>query len=107
MIYLDNAATTYPKPPTVSEAVLRHLSEGGGNPGRGAHALSLKAAEVVYQCREALSDLFGLGAPERVVFTENTTYALNMLLKGVLKKGDHVLISELEHNAVVRPLYRL
>ncbi|MBQ9132695.1 MAG: aminotransferase class V-fold PLP-dependent enzyme, partial [Clostridia bacterium] len=72
-----------------------------------AHQLSLQAAEVVYQCREALSALLGLDAPEGIVFTQNTTYALNMLLKGFLREGDHVLISELEHNAVRRPLGRL
>lgn len=107
MIYLDNAATTFPKPQTVADAVRRHIEICGGNPGRGAHQLSLKAAEVVYQCREALSDLLELDAPEGIVFTQNTTYALNMLLKGFFQKGDHVLISELEHNAVLRPLHRL
>jgi len=107
VIYLDNAATTYPKPPAVIEAVRRHVAEYGGNPGRGAHRLSLRAAEAVYACRESLSALLGLHAPEGIVFTENTTYALNMLLKGFLKESDHVLISELEHNAVYRPLWRL
>ncbi|MBQ8340675.1 MAG: aminotransferase class V-fold PLP-dependent enzyme, partial [Clostridia bacterium] len=82
MIYLDNAATTFPKPPAVVQAVCRHIEKYGGNPGRGAHQLSLQAAEVVYQCREALSALLGLDAPEGIVFTQNTTYALNMLLKG-------------------------
>lgn len=107
MIYLDNAATTFPKPQAVIEAVRRHIEKYGGNPGRGAHRLSLEAAEVVYQCREALSNLLALNAPEGIVFTQNTTYALNMLLKGFLKKGDHVLISALEHNAVLRPLHHL
>ncbi|MBP3397052.1 MAG: aminotransferase class V-fold PLP-dependent enzyme [Clostridia bacterium] len=82
MIYLDNAATTFPKPQAVADAVRRHIEVCGGNPGRGAHQLSLRAAEVVYQCREVLSDLLGLDAPEGIVFTQNTTYALNMLLKG-------------------------
>ena len=107
MIYLDNAATSFPKPPRVCQEVQRCLTEYGGNPGRGAHALSLAAAERVYACREALSDFLGLGAPERVIFTHNTTDALNVALKGFLAPGAHVLVSELEHNAVRRPLCRL
>ncbi len=107
MIYLDNAATTFPKPPGVAETVLSVIRERGGNPGRGAHRLSLSASELIYTCRERLADFFGLEAPEGIVFTENTTYALNMLLKGSLDIGDHVLISELEHNAIRRPLLAL
>lgn len=107
MIYLDNAATTFPKPRRVTDEVNRCLCEYCGNPGRGAHSLALKAAEQIYNCREAVSDFLGVGAPERVIFTQNTTYALNFALKGLLKDGDHVLISELEHNAVRRPIGRL
>ena len=107
MIYLDNAATTFPKPRSVCEEVGRAISEYGGNPGRGAHALSLAAAEKIYSCREALAEFFGLDAPERVVFTLNTTYALNLAIKGLLGPGEHALISELEHNAVCRPLAAL
>ncbi len=107
MIYLDNAATTFPKPRRVLEAVLECLARYCGNPGRGAHPLSLVCAEKVYDCRTALSSLFGVGAPERVLFTSNTTHALNLAIKGLFGAGDHVLISELEHNAVRRPLCRL
>lgn len=107
MIYLDNAATTFPKPRKVTEAVSDCLARYCGNPGRGAHALSLASAEKIYDCRAALSSLFGVGSPERVLFTHNTTHALNLAIKGLCHPGDHVLISELEHNAVRRPLCRL
>ena len=107
MIYLDNAATSFPKPHRVIREVRRCLTTYCGNPGRGAHALALASAERIYACREALADFLGLGAPERILFTYNTTHALNLVLKGFLKRGDHVLISELEHNAVRRPLCRL
>ncbi|MBO5326635.1 MAG: aminotransferase class V-fold PLP-dependent enzyme [Clostridia bacterium] len=107
MIYLDNAATTFPKPRRVSAEVLRCLTEYCGNPGRGSHHLALAAAEQIYSCREALSTFLGVGAPERILFTQNTTYALNLAIKGFLQEGDHVLISELEHNAVRRPICRL
>ena len=107
MIYLDNAATTFPKPREVVEAVQRCIEKCGGNPGRGVHPLALAAADLVYSCRETLCDFFGAPAPERVLFTQNTTYALNLALKGLLRQGDHVLISELEHNATRRPLCRL
>lgn len=107
MIYFDNAATTFPKPPVTIQAALSCIREYGGNPGRGAHRLALAASDIIYSCREALSSFLGVGAPERVIFTQNTTYALNMAIKGVLKSGDHVLISELEHNAVLRPVFAL
>ncbi len=107
MIYLDNAATTFPKPHRVYKEVEQCLKHDCGNPGRGAHTLALAAAERIYACRESLADFLGLNAPERIVFTHNTTHALNLALKGFLQQGDHVLISELEHNAVRRPLCRL
>ena len=107
MIYLDNAATTFPKPVKVIEAVNECLTRYCGNPGRGAHPLSLACAEKIYDCRTALADFLGLGAPERILFTHNTTHALNLAIKGLFRPGDHVLISELEHNAVRRPLCAL
>lgn len=107
MIYLDNAATTFPKPRRVVQAVYRCIDEYCGNPGRGSHALAMAAAEQIYTCREALCELLGAPSPERILFTQNTTYALNLAIKGLLKAGDHVLISELEHNAVRRPVCRL
>lgn len=107
LIYLDNAATSYPKPREVTDAVAELMLHGGGNAGRGAHKLAMKAAESVFECRSRLATLFDAENEERVCFTLNTTYALNTCIKGFLKKGDHVLISDLEHNAVWRPIYKL
>ncbi len=106
MIYLDNAATTYPKPRAVQTAVLSSLQRGA-NPGRSGHRLSLAAAEEVYRCRAAAADFFHCDCPECVAFTLNCTYAINMVLKGLVKKGDHVVCTNLEHNAVMRPLHAL
>ncbi|MBE6632708.1 MAG: aminotransferase class V-fold PLP-dependent enzyme [Ruminococcaceae bacterium] len=107
MIYLDNAATSFPKPAAVTEAVLHCLRREGGNPGRGGHRLSMLAAERLYECREEIAALFGSRHPENVIFTPNATAAINLALKGLLRQGDHVLISDLEHNAVWRPICRL
>ena len=107
MIYLDNAATSFPKSPRAIDEATACMRSWCGNPGRGAHHLSRLASEKIYACRELLSDFLRLHAPERIVFTASTTLALNMALKGMLKKGDHVLCSELEHNAVLRPLHAL
>lgn len=101
--YLDNGATTYPKPESVYEAAARAMRECGGNPGRGVHPLALASLEAVYATREAVAALFG-GAPERVVFTVNATEALNLAIKGLVKPGGHILISEMEHNSVRRPV---
>ena len=106
-IYLDNAATSYPKPPRVISAVGDCMKYRGGNPGRGAHRLSLEAAGEIYTCREVAARMFGT-EPERVIFTLNTTHALNLAIKGLLgRDGGHILCSDLEHNAVYRPLYKL
>lgn len=107
MIYLDNAATSFPKPRRVAEEQLRCMQIYGGNPGRGSHALALAAAEKIYECREELASFFACPNPENVVFTMNTTMALNTVIKGLLRRGDHVLISDMEHNAVFRPIYKL
>ncbi len=107
MIYLDNAATGFPKPESVINEVTHCIRDYCGNPGRGSHALALASAEKIYECREALSDFVGLGRPEGVVFTENATHAINLLIKGLLKHGDHVILSDMEHNSVYRPVYRL
>ncbi|MBR1483131.1 MAG: aminotransferase class V-fold PLP-dependent enzyme [Ruminococcus sp.] len=104
MIYFDNGATTYPKPPAVVRAVCSAVTRLGANPGRSGHRMSLRAAETLFSCRQEVAALFGLQEPERVVFTQNCTAALNTVIHGVLKQGDHVVISSLEHNAVVRPL---
>lgn len=107
MIYLDNAATTCPKPRSVIAEMHRAMVRCCANPGRAGHPLALRAAQTVYKTREALSDLFGLGAPEHVIFTQNCTMALNMAIKGLSKPGGHFVCSDLEHNAVARPLEAL
>ena len=103
MIYLDNAATTGKKPLNVIGAVNTALRELSSNPGRGGHDLSVKAAEAVYKTRRQIADMFGASGEDRVIFTPSCTAALNFALKGVLKKGDGLIISSLEHNAVLRP----
>lgn len=107
MIYLDNAATSFPKPAAVIREQLRCMQRYCGNPGRGSHTIALQAAEKVYECREELASLFGASHPEDLAFTMNATMALNTVIKGLLKRGDHVLISDMEHNAVLRPLHKL
>ena len=106
MIYFDNAATSFPKPASVVNASACAMRFFGANPGRGGHALSAKAGEAVFECREKLADMFSCNV-ERTVFTLNCTHSLNTAIKGVLKKGDHVIISALEHNSVLRPLEKL
>lgn len=107
MRYLDNAATTFPKPPQVVFAANHCLKNYSANPGRAGHSLSLKAAEVVYNSRKKCAAFFGCKNVENVVFTLNCTTALNIVLKGVLDRGDHVVCSCFEHNAVIRPLNAL
>ena len=103
MIYLDNSATTFPKPPQVSMAMSRAMAKFGANPGRSGHAMSIAAAEEIFKCREAAASFFHADGPECVVFTLNCTQAINMVLKGYVKPGDHIVTSCLEHNAVSRP----
>lgn len=107
MTYFDNAATTFPKPSPVYTEVEKCIRSYCGNPGRGSHALSRAAAEKIFECREEAASFFGLDAPENIVFTLNTTTALNMAIKGLLRRGDHILISDMEHNSVWRPIHRL
>ncbi len=107
MIYFDNAATTGQKPPEVINAVNRAMREYSVNPGRGGYELSVRCSEKIYECRQKISEFFGANAPERVIFTQNCTSALNMVIKGICRSGDHVVASSLEHNAVARPLYKL
>lgn len=102
MIYLDNAATTFPKPDCVINAVSGFMRNYGGNPGRGGHMLSQLASEKVYECREELASLIGSDSAERIIFTKNTTEAINIAIKGILKAGDEVIISSMEHNSVLR-----
>ena len=105
--YLDNAATTFPKPQSVYDEVNRCITSYCGNSGRSSHSLSLAASEKIYECRTLLGEFFGVSDVERMAFTLNSTYAINTVVKGALKKGDHVLISDLEHNAVLRPINKL
>ncbi|MCI2205538.1 MAG: aminotransferase class V-fold PLP-dependent enzyme, partial [Oscillospiraceae bacterium] len=107
MIYLDNAATTFPKPTEVWKAMQLALVRYGANPGRSGHSMSLRAAEEVYHCREAAAKLFDAEGPENVAFTMNCTQSLNFAIKGLVKTGGHVVTSNLEHNAVMRPLEAL
>lgn len=106
MIYLDNAATTLHKPDEVIEAVT-HAMKHMGNAGRGAHEISLDASRMIYDTREKLSELFGLGNPEQVAFTANATESLNTVIKGLFEPGDHVVTTMMEHNSVLRPLYQM
>jgi len=107
VIYLDHAATSFPKAPGVAEAMRRTLEEAGGNPGRGGHALALAAQGVVADTRRRLAALLGAPDPSRVIFTASATEALNQALFGLLRPGDRVVTTSLEHNAVVRPLAAL
>lgn len=107
MIYLDNAATTYPKPETVYRGMEAFVRAAGANPGRGGHRRALEAEAMIDDTRRLLARLFGGRRPERVVFAHNATDGLNMAIKGVLRPGDHVITSVLEHNSVSRPLNRL
>ncbi len=107
MIYWDNAATTFPKPPKIMEAVRRGLTMLGGNPGRGGHRMSMAAGEVVYACRERAAAFFGLRDASGAVFMPNCTTALNTVIHGIMKNGGRVLISDLEHNAVWRAVNAL
>lgn len=104
LIYLDNAATSFPKPLAVYDAVNQCMRHYCGNAGRSSHALAVAAGEKIYECRTQIADYFGASAPEQVVFTLNATYAINLMIKGLLRPGDHVLISDMEHNAVLRPI---
>jgi cysteine desulfurase family protein len=107
VIYLDNAASTWPKPPKVSDAVKKAIDEFGANPGRGGHQLAVKASQTIEETRRKLAQLFGVRDPNHLLFCYNTTHALNMAIKGILKPGDHVIITGWEHNAVARPIYWL
>ena len=106
-IYLDNGSTTFPKPRAVAEAMYRYLTESGSNVGRGNYGRAYAVEEQVYETRELLCGLFHGGDCRNVIFTKNVTESLNVLLKGLLRPGDHVLVSSMEHNAVMRPLTQL
>lgn len=107
MIYFDNAATTWPKPPVVKEAVGTALDIYGANPGRGSYDMALKVSRLVFETRAELASLFKISDPGRVIFTANATEALNLALKGFLHTGDHAVFTSMEHNSVYRPLKAL
>lgn len=106
-IYMDNASTTFPKPREVPEAMYRYMINSGSNINRGCYERAYNTEELVYETRQKLSTLFGGADCKNVAFTKNITESLNVVLKGLLKSGDHVLVSAMEHNAVMRPLVQL
>ena len=104
MIYLDNAATSWPKAPGTADAVAETILRPAGNPGRSSHTAGIESDRLLFELRETLADFFSLSDSSRIVFTSGTTESLNMVISGVLKKGDSVLTSRMEHNSVMRPL---
>lgn len=106
-LYLDNASTTFPKPEAVPQAVYRYMTTQGANINRGCYDSAYDVEELVFETRQRLAQLFGGGDCKNVVFTKNVTESLNVILKGFLKPGDHVLVSSMEHNAMMRPVRQL
>ena len=106
-IYLDNAATSFPKPESVYQAVVQAMREVGASPGRGGHRRSLEASRIIFQAREAAARLLSIPDSSRIIFTHNATGALNLALHGTLAEGDHVITTSMEHNSLVRPLHAL
>lgn len=106
-VYADHAATTFPRPPQVVDSMVHYMRDIGCSPGRGGYNKALDAARMVYDARSLLARFFRVPRPEQVIFTPNVTMSLNLVIKGLLEEGDHVLLSSMEHNAVVRPLARL
>ncbi|VBB44219.1 Cysteine desulfurase family protein (fragment) [uncultured Desulfatiglans sp.] len=107
IIYLDNAATTFPKPRAVLEQMLETYSRMGVSPGRGSYDLAVEAEALVQETRRKVAALFSAPDPDHVIFAQNATDALNLALQGIVRPGDHVLSTRLEHNSVLRPLYHL
>ncbi len=107
MIYLDNAATTFPKPESVYTSIMNAMTNYGANPGRGSHAMAIEGARIIYETRELISELFNFDDPLRTIYTFNATDSLNLAIKGLLKKGDHVITTSMEHNSVLRPIHEL
>ncbi len=106
MIYLDNAATSLKKPPSLYASVLKNTLINSANAGRGGHFFSLRAAELIYKTGESLCTLFNISSPEQIAYTPNATLALNMGILGVLDKNSHVIITQMEHNSVLRPVHK-
>ncbi|MFD0716169.1 aminotransferase class V-fold PLP-dependent enzyme [Paenibacillus sp. GCM10027626] len=104
VIYLDHAATSWPKPPGVTEAIVQAMQEDAANPGRGSHQMAVRASRIMFEARKALAKLFRIANPNDIAFAMNTTMALNTAIKGLVKPGDHVITTAVEHNSVRRPL---
>lgn len=107
MIYLDNAATTFPKPKSVINKMVDCMTRYCANPGRSSHAMAIEGAKLIYETRELVAQLFNFDDPLRVIFTYNATDSLNMAIKGFLQPGDHVITTSMEHNSVLRPIHQL
>lgn len=107
MIYLDNSATTRKKPFGVTAALVYNSIANSINAGRGSHRYSLKGAELLTSAADSLASLFNIDEPERIAFTQNATYALNLAILGVLSDGGHAVVTSMEHNSVLRPVHRL
>ena len=106
-IYLDQASTSFPKAPGVAQAMMDYLTMNGVNVNRGCYSSAYSAEEVIYETRQLLAELFHFSKCKNVIFTPNVTTSLNFILKGFLKPGDHILVSAMEHNAVMRPVVQL
>ena len=106
-IYLDQASTSFPKAPGVAQAMMDYLTMNGSNVNRGCYSSAYSAEEVIYETRQLLAELFHFSRCKNVIFTPNVTTSLNFILKGLLKPGDHILVSAMEHNAVMRPVVQL
>lgn len=104
-VYLDNSSTTFPKPKQVIDSMYKYMLDIGGNAGRGNYSNSLQSNRYLYDARETVCNFFGFDSPSNVIFTSNVTASLNILIKGILKPGDHVITSSMEHNSVIRPLF--
>lgn len=107
MIYLDNAATTFPKPQSVNDEVYKCMTTYAANPGRSGHTMAMEAARVIYETRESVAKLLNVEDPLNIIFTFNATDSLNLGIKGYLKRGDHVVTTGIEHNSVIRPIKEL
>ena len=107
MIYFDNAATSFPKPNRVYDSIIGAMKEYGANPGRSGHKLALKLGREMFETRELIAKLFNIDSPMNIIFTFNCTESLNLGIKGILKRGDHVITTSMEHNSVLRPLMAL
>lgn len=106
-IYLDNAATSFPKPSCVIDSITNYMTNSGGNPSRGSSALAMQGNRAVYSCRESIANFFNFDKTENVIFTNNITSSINIILNALIKDGYHIITSTMEHNSVLRPLEKL